>query len=111
MLVIAVRVYVERISKLAEIEGRNLSKPYVTTAAAPADLQDKRREVITLVWATILLLAVVFAFILVATLSHRLSARIRAEAEQKKEKRKTPYTDPWRESGKRVNVPKDIEES
>jgi len=111
MVVIAVKVYTARMSKLAETEGRYLDKTPTTAPAGQMDPQQKGRRVAAVIWATILLLGAIFAFILAATLSHRLGTRIRAQTEKKKGKGSNVHVDPWRQAGKRLKLPDEHEDT
>jgi hypothetical protein len=83
------------------------SQPARTADEASSRIETARQAARPLVWVTLVAVGLLFVFVLLAGISHRMAKRFRTMTEQRRPK--TTYRDPWQESAKRLETPPEDE--
>jgi hypothetical protein len=105
MLVIALFLYHQEIHQVRKYEARPWEEPAEkaqVNAETPADVQANLKKTQPLIWITIVIVVLFMAFILGATINHRLAMRLRKSDGRKGHR--TVLGDPWKEAGERLQI-------
>jgi hypothetical protein len=114
MIFIAIIIFLQEAKYDDLINRRSWSGPARTTSspaavsADPGRVKEARERAKRLLFMVVIAFALVMVFVIVAIASHRAAERLKAIHDTPP--KKTPFSDPWKEAGKRLQIDPEKEE-